>query len=116
MTVKMYLLGDTLDDVRLRNKASKALMRHITTDLLHPNASDLALIWEKTLPESRMRKLMVDATAMRLSPKVFERKIDKYPAGLVQQVAVKLRHQTTSMEIEVFQAKLEDYLEAEDDS
>jgi hypothetical protein len=114
ISLKLYLLGDLLDDVRLRNKTTKALMRHVTTDLLHPNAPEAQLIWEKTTPSSLIRKLVVDGTVLRLSAKTFAEHIGEWPAGLVQQVAISLKNQATDMKVADFQAKLAEYLEVED--
>jgi hypothetical protein len=114
MSIKLYILADLLDDVRLRNKTTKALMRYITADLMHPNAPKVQLIWEKTTQRSLIRKLIVDATLLRLSAKVFAEHIGEWPAGLVQQVAVALRNQAADMQVADFQAKLAEYLEAED--
>jgi hypothetical protein len=114
MTVDMYLLGDVLDDVRLRNKTTKALLRHITVDRVAPGPRNMRLIWEMTPRSSLLRKLAVDSTATRLNPKKFEQYIELWPAGLVQQVAVKLRHQATNMHADVSRANVADYLEAED--
>jgi hypothetical protein len=50
MSTKLYLLGDVLDDVKLRNKTTKALLRHMTADLTHPHVTLTKLIWTK-LPQ-----------------------------------------------------------------
>jgi hypothetical protein len=47
MVIRLYLLGGLLDDAKLRNKTMKALMRHVTIDLLHPSAITATVIWEK---------------------------------------------------------------------
>jgi hypothetical protein len=52
---------------------------------------------------------------MILESRAFEEHIEEWPAGLVQQVAVRLKHQTSNMKPEELQAKLEEYLEAEED-
>jgi hypothetical protein len=115
MVIRLYLLGDLLDDAKLRNKTMKALMRHVTIDLLHPSAITATVIWEKTTTGSLLRKLVVDSTVMILESRAFEEHIEEWPAGLVQQVAVRLKHQTSNMKPEELQAKLEEYLEAEED-
>jgi hypothetical protein len=114
MSVKLYLLGDLLDDVRLRNKTMKALYRNVHIDLLAPGPGGMRLIWEKTPPGSLLRNFAVNAVTTRMNPGIFEKHIEEWPAGLVQQAAAKLKHQVTTTKPDVAGAKLAEYLEVED--
>jgi hypothetical protein len=50
----------------------------------------------------------------RLEAKHFGEHIEKWPAGLVQQVALKFKVQSKLMATNDFEVKLTEYLEAED--
>jgi hypothetical protein len=114
MSIKLYLLADLLDDVRLRNKTTKAVYRYINVEFLAPGPRGIKAIWEKTPPGSLMRKLAVDAVTTRLDAELFEKHIEEWPAGLLQQVAAKLKHQATIVAPDVTGTNLAEYLEAED--
>lgn len=114
-SVDMYLLGEFLDDIKLRNKTLEAIHRHMIVDLLHPGAAETKLIWEKTQPSSPLRRLVIDATVQRMSSVAFKQHISDWPADLVQQVAVSLKQQATSVTCDDFQANLTTYLEVEGD-
>jgi hypothetical protein len=112
--IDMYMLGDMLDDVRLRNKATKAFHRHLTIDYVAPATEGICRIWENSPPNSLLGKLTVDVVVEKLGSDTFEDMVEGLPAGFVQQVAVKLKHQATKTRGNVFRAKLAEYLEPED--
>jgi hypothetical protein len=113
MLVHLYLLGDKLDDVKLRNKAIKAMTSCSYVNRLAPHASTITLIWSNTTPSSPLRKWIIDHKMLRYSRPEFAKEITEYPAELVQQIALKFIGQTPSQSADVFQAKLPEYLETE---
>lgn len=84
--IKLYALGDFLDDVKLRNKAMQLLQ-----SLDHcPSPISIDFLWANTVPGSLLRKWVVDAVSSRLGSTQFARSIAAYPAEFVQQIAMAL--------------------------
>ena len=86
--VDLYLLGEYLDDLRLRNAAMKALITNgkLWAIQLLPGLVDH--IWKSTLPDSFLRKLIVDATIWRgldpISASGFEQHSAEYPQNFLE--------------------------------
>ena len=86
--VDLYLLGEYLDDLRLRNAAMKALITNgkLWAIQLRPGLVDH--IWKSTLPDSFLRKLIVDATIWRgldpISASGFEQHSAEYPQNFLE--------------------------------
>jgi hypothetical protein len=116
MAIKLNLLGDVLDDVRLRNRTIKALTSLSAINKKAPNAADTKAIWANTTTKSLLRKWVVGEMIMRGNRDRFERDIADYPPELVQEVALKLLKQKATTSSKSFQATLSEYLEAEDDA
>lgn len=117
MSVKLYLLGDTLEDVRLRNKVLRALNSYSSIDKLQPGPKSHRLIWDSTPPSSPLRRWAIDAAILRVRRENFERNLSSYPMGFVRQVALKkLMQQKPTVAVKTFQAKLPEYIEVEDES
>lgn len=90
--VDLYLLGEYLDDIRLRNAAMKALITNgkLWVIQLLPNLIDH--IWTSTLPDSMLRKMIVDATISRgldpISASGFEQYSADYPKDFLRCITV----------------------------
>jgi hypothetical protein len=94
--VNIYLLGDVLDDVRLRNKAMELLNTHAISGR-PPNTVTINYIWDITPTKSRLRKWIVDVTITGLSRESFVQHGADYPAELVFQLATTLLQQTKTL-------------------
>lgn len=116
MAIKLNLLGEVLDDVRLRNRTIKALTSLSVMNKKAPNAADTKVIWANTTSKSLLRKWVVGEMIMRGNRDRFERDVADYPPELVQEVALKLLKQKATTSSKSFQAALSEYLEADDDA
>lgn len=106
--LELYILGDVLDDVRLRNKVLQTLVLDTKT-ALYPQT--VARVWEKTPDNSPVRRMFVDRAVLRTSCKYFSAYMTEYPESFVQQVAVALLQEVPTQNREIFTAKLPSYLE-----
>lgn len=116
MSAKLHVLGDILDDVKLRNVALKALHSYACIDLKYPGSTAVRWAWKRTPPHSLFRKWIVDVTFFRLDRANFENNISDYPKEFVQQIALKGMQQVSPLTRDELQAKLMDYVEKEDDT
>jgi hypothetical protein len=103
--IKLYLLGDFLDDVKLRNKAMTLLM----TLKRCPSSTSIRLIWSNTTNGSLLRDWAMDMVRSKLGAGHFANSIKDYPAEFVQQIAVSL------YVLGKFQPDVRVYLEADGD-
>jgi hypothetical protein len=90
MLVQLYLLGDKLDDVKLRNKAIKALTNYCVVDKISPCTNIVKLIWNNTTPGSLLRKWVIDDLLMTGSRTSFQKNLPEHPSELIQQMASRL--------------------------
>ena len=111
--VKLYLLGDMLDNRKLRNKTMQTLhdLTHRTLGGLTPEG--ICHIWENTSEGSMLRKWAIDFTVLR-SRKKLANDVPRYPSDFVQQIAVKLMEQTQNISAAAFLARAQEYQEADD--
>jgi hypothetical protein len=112
--VKLYLLGDKLEDVKLRNRAIKGLGSYCYIDRQLPGPESIELIWRSSTPSSPLRKWIIDSMMIRYSREAVKEHLTEWPAELMQQIAWKFMQQTPTQSDKAFQAKLPEYLEAED--
>jgi hypothetical protein len=112
--VDMYLLGDVLDDVKLRNKAMQLLSTHATTNQ-QPSNKTMRHIWRNTPTNSILRKWTVDITILKLNRKCFAKSAEELPAEFTFQIATRLFQQTKTVPMEELKEKLLslEYLEPE---
>jgi hypothetical protein len=89
LLIKLYLLGDYLDDVRLRNVTIRALTMYATC----PSIQECNMIFEQTPPASPLRKWTVDAIISLADRHTFERLSVLYDLDLTLQIAIMLMHQ-----------------------
>jgi hypothetical protein len=115
--IDLYLLGDMLDDVKLRNMTIQTLTSQVATTDWIPGCSDYNLIWENTTSNSPLRRWALDTLVALLDIEALERNIANYPADLTQQIAVKFMHQIPDRIIttEGYISKSLDYMEPTDD-
>ena len=114
--VKLYLLADVLDDIKLRNKTLMALSSYASIDQTIPGSGSISYLWDRTTSNSPLRRWVVDATILKLDRPSFERTITRFPAEFVQQAALKLLQQTPVATTEAFNANLREHIEVEDNA
>lgn len=85
--IDLYLLGDTLDDIRLRNKAALMLFDGIRRHSMITGHENVHRIWESTASGSLLRKMMVDLYVWKLERSDTDW-VRTYPADFVQEVAI----------------------------
>lgn len=115
MMIDLYLLGDKLEDIKLRNKTLKALHSYATIDNIHPNYHNITEIWHSTPPSSLLRTWILDLTISRLRRKSFEDNLTDYPSDFVRELALKALQQIPIVASEKFQVKSPLYLEADEE-
>jgi len=106
--VELYLLGDVLDDVRLRNKAMQTLVKHTKRS---PRRYTVTRIWDKTPENSPLRKMMVSRTTSRTPREYFIESLTEYPEGFVQEVAALLIQIVPRKDKASFVAELSTFME-----
>jgi hypothetical protein len=114
LLIELYLLGDRLDDIKLRNKTIKAMASCSYTDHVCPSPISISLVWDSTTPNSPLRNWIINEYLLRTGRAYFKNNLAKYPADFTQQIALKLMEQTPTVDRDVVQAKTAEYLEAED--
>lgn len=77
--IDLHLLGETLDDVQLRNHSITVLFQSMRNQNMIPHPSGLTLIWESTPPRSQLRKMLVHAVISRLNSEVFVKNMEEFP-------------------------------------
>lgn len=112
--VDLYLLGDVLDDVKLRNKA----MQLLSAQVMHPRPETVGRIWENTPTTSILRKWTLDITIFNLARQCFADNAEDYPADFVMQMATRLLEQTKTIGGKKTKERLAspEYLEPESDA
>jgi hypothetical protein len=112
-TVELYLLGDVLDDLQLRNAAMRTLVKKNKDWMIHPSTRIMTMIWNSTSPGSRLRQMLVDKTIIRFGRDEFEKHSANYPKDFIRAVAVALMKRVPTESCDVFAAGLDRYLEPE---
>lgn len=105
---ELYLLADTLDDVRLRNKVMEILVKQ-TRGM--PDLSTLKRVYQRTPSNSPFREMLVDRAVLQLGGDEFARTISDYPPEFVQEVAMLLMFSKCHTAKDKLIAKLPDYQE-----
>lgn len=116
MSTRLYVLGDILDDIRLRNTALKALTSYACVELKHPSVDSICWAWSNTPPHSLFRKWIVDATFFQLRREQFAERISDYPAEMVQLIALESIQRFRVLESNELRARLMEYVEVEDEA
>ena len=89
--IRLYLLGDFLDDIRLRNATIRALTKYG----ICPSVENCNLIFEQTTPASPLRKWTADAIIFLAHRYKFEAMSVLYDNDLMLQIAIMLMHRRT---------------------
>lgn len=76
-----------------------------------PNVKMLHILWARTTPASLLRKIFVERIVLRTSRETFAMNISKYPAELVQEVALSSLTRLGTKDAATFSSKLESFLE-----
>jgi hypothetical protein len=100
---RVYILGDMLDDYRLRNAAMERLVDGITSTA-QPSLDTVWDIYERTPKGSPLRNLLVDRTIGMEDQNKLASDVELYPAEFVQELAVALIRKTPSVTSEDFVA------------
>lgn len=91
-TVDLYLLGEYLNDLGLRNAAMRALVKNSKIWIIQLLPKLIDHIWKSTLPDSLLRKMIVDAIVSRALDSMytsgFEQHSAEYPKDFLRCVAV----------------------------
>ena len=117
--IELYLLGDVLHDVKLRN-STLHFMTAATEDynaFLHP--LQCRYVWQHTAPSSSIRKWVVDHIASLVCPEFIKNGASELPADLVLKVADMLMARRAGgmyLAREALEQRLETYEEVEDDA
>ncbi|KAM0704399.1 hypothetical protein Q7P35_008633 [Cladosporium inversicolor] len=115
--IELHLLGDILDDVKLRNMTIHFLTSQVATTDGPPCFGDIDLIWEHTTPSSSLRRWALDTLVALLGADDFEKYITEYPAELTQQISIKLMRKASGYTVspEEYIATSHEYMESVDD-
>jgi hypothetical protein len=88
----MFILGDVLDDVELRNSAARLLNAQVVAHgFFYPRV--VRLIYENTASSSLLRKWTAEAAFLLLDRKYFAKHAVRYPADFMSELAVKALQQ-----------------------
>ena len=103
----LYILGDFIDDYRLRNAAMEHLVDGLAFTAQPPNLDTVWDIYERTPTGSPLRKFLVHRTigAGDHNDK-FAGDVELYPAEFVQELAVALVLRTPAVTSEALVASL----------
>jgi hypothetical protein len=80
LLVDLYILGDKLDDLQMRNQANSQLLDTMHRQRMLCNPGTLKRVYASTPPGSLLRRMLVDVTLARQRPSSFAEKISLNPA------------------------------------
>lgn len=86
--IDLYLLGDSLDDVQLRNLATQGFCRSLEAGNSLPSPTGYATIWSSTPSGSLFRKQLVDMVLLVCGREDIAATIAQYPPEFVQELAI----------------------------
>lgn len=106
--IELYLLGDKLDDIGLRDKTMETLV-------LNSNSTSRSVtvhrVWSSTPENAPIRRMIVDRAIALTKRDYFAQHLEEYPAEFIKQIALSLFQDTPTKTRKVFKAKLPCYLE-----
>lgn len=116
---RMYIVGDVLDDVKLRNSATRLLNTLVIAQgFFCPRV--IRLIWQNTTTSSSLRRWTIDTTILAINRKDFAKNASRYPVEFMSATALEaLQHIAPIARNERegdFTLMLPNYLEPEDES
>lgn len=86
--VELYLLGDVLKDVKLRNKTLRLLYLHFKECNTVLTTEQCRIVWEHTTSDSSIRKMVVDHIATVMAPGLFREMRAELPTDLALEIAL----------------------------
>lgn len=111
LLIRLYLLGEFIGDLQLRNHVMKSLLELKAT---FPAPDFIRHIWDHTIPKNPLRRMLVDKAIMCTERASITDRIERYPEGFVQDLAVGLLRQTgVTMDKASFAERYDEYLELE---
>jgi hypothetical protein len=106
--VDLYILGDVLDDICLRNKMMEIQACH---DRQIPKVRTLNRLWKLTPPNSLIKKMYIEKLVQCVSREAFAKNLSHYPVELVQGVALSSLKRLETKNVKDFNAELDTFLE-----
>lgn len=101
--LELYILGDALDDIHLRNRVLQILVLETT---VLPHAETVKRVWEKTPEHSSIRKMIVRRAVLRTDRADLMEDLKNFTADFVLQVAVSLLGLVPAKEKKSFEEEL----------
>jgi hypothetical protein len=114
LLVSLYVLGDSLDDVQLRNLTTQELSTSLERSDLLPSPSMYADVWSSTPSGSLFRKQLIDIVVARLSLDDLATSIAKYPLEFLQELVLAAMTEVPVVTWEAATANKHKYLELEE--
>jgi hypothetical protein len=84
---RMYVLGDVLDDLQLRNAALEQLISSTALYTTQPNIEETKYVYENTPSGSALRGFLVEYRIGRGCREDFAKDVAKYPIEFIQEFA-----------------------------
>jgi hypothetical protein len=114
LLVGLYLSGDSLDDIQLRNLATQGFRKSLEADNSLPSTPTYVDIWSSTPSGSLFRKQIVDIIVARQTCGTLAKTIAKYPPELVLEIALAAMRKVPLLDWEEVPADKNEYLEPEE--
>lgn len=112
--VKLIILGNIVDDRKLRNLTTRALAEFTKDCVVFPTDDTLDLIWASTAARSSLRSMIL-AMAFSLDFEVFLENGPGFPRGLIFGLAgMALQQPLAFSPLELFIDHIDDFLEPEE--
>ena len=113
-TIDLYLLGDLLDDLLLRNTAMRTLVIRLPVWNVIPSVGLVNHIWAFTPTGSPLRQVIIDTIVKRVGRASLGHCVTAdHPAEFLHDIAVVLLKQVPTVSAERFISGMNGYLEAE---
>lgn len=110
----LYIVGDFLDDIRLRNKTMDLVVACIRNRPKTSDAKLFEILWNNTPPTSLLRSWIVDVIVKYYSLTSHAEDLAELPPGCVLQVTLRLMPKDPVLHDPTFMTKSLDYLEVEE--
>lgn len=116
---RIYIVGDVLDDMKLRNSATRLLNAMVIAQgFLGPRV--IRLIWANTTTSSSLRRWTVETAILAVNRRDFEKNAARYPADFMSAMALEalqlIRPIARDERERDFTRMLPNYLELEDET
>lgn len=112
--IDLYLLGDVLDDLLLRNAAVRSLVINIPIWNVIPSINLVNHVWASTPTKSPLRRVIVDVIVKRVGRASMGHCVTvDHPPEFLHSIAVASLNQVSTVSAENFISGLYGYLEAE---